>query len=47
MSAPRRMVSTMRASSAAFLIQAPSACVYIAYFVEPISTVASEPGLNG
>ena len=27
------MASTMRASSAAFLIQAPSFCVYIAYFV--------------
>src|SRR5205085_10688562 len=46
-SEPRRIVSTMRASSAAFLIHAPSACVYITYFAEPISTFASEPGLIG
>ena len=41
------MASTMRASSAAFLIHAPSPCVYIAYLAEPISTVVSEPALTG
>src|SRR5215813_10974642 len=46
-SAPLRMASTMRASSATFLIQAPSFCVYIANLAGPISAVASEVDLNG
>src|SRR4029077_1791666 len=46
-SAPLRMASTMRASSATFLIQAPSFWVYIANLAGPISAVASEVDLNG
>src|SRR5262249_60174624 len=46
-SAPLRMASTMRVSSAAFLIQAPSFWVYIANLALPISAVASEFVLNG
>src|SRR5215468_9431285 len=41
------MASTMRASSATFLIQAPSFWVYIANLAVPISAVASELDLNG
>jgi hypothetical protein len=41
------MASTMRTSSATFLIQAPSFCVYIANLALPISAVASELVLNG
>src|SRR5262249_28403151 len=46
-SAPLRMASTMRASSATSLIQAPSFWVYIGNLAEPISAVASELVLNG
>src|SRR5215470_13515129 len=46
-SAPLRMASTMRASSATFLIQAPSFWVYITNLAVPISAVASEVDLNG
>src|SRR5262249_53312965 len=46
-SAPLRMASTMRASSATFLIQAPSFCVYIANLAVPTSAVASVLVLNG
>src|SRR5438093_12321337 len=46
-SAPLRMASIMRASSATFLIQAPSFWVYIANLAVPISAVASVLGLNG
>src|SRR5919201_5863745 len=38
-SAERRMASTIRSSSAAFLIQRPSPCVYIAYAAPPTSSV--------
>src|ERR1700756_1875373 len=41
------MASIMRASSATFLIQAPSFWVYIANLAVPISAVASELDLNG
>src|SRR4030095_4154980 len=46
-SAPLRMASTMRVSSAAFLIQAPSSLVYIANLAVPTWAVASELVLNG
>src|SRR5712692_5358537 len=45
-SLPLRMASTSRASSAAFLTQAPSPCVYMVYEAPPISSVASEFGLK-
>ena len=46
-SAPLRMASIMRASSATFLIQAPSFLVFIPNLAVPISAVASEVDLNG
>src|SRR2546429_2166740 len=46
-SAPLRMASTMRASSATFLIQAPSFWVYMANLAVPISAGASELVLDG
>jgi hypothetical protein len=46
-SAPLRMASIRRASSATFLIQAPSFWVYIANLVGPISAVASDDCRNG
>ena len=46
-SLPLRMASIMRVSSATFLIQAPSFCVYMANLVVPISALASELALNG
>ena len=45
-SAPLRMASTSRASSAAFLIQAPSFCVYMAKLAGPISALASDVRLE-
>src|SRR5262245_43680392 len=46
-SAPLRMASIMRTSSAPFFIQAPSCCAYIAHLALPLSAVASELVLNG
>src|SRR5262245_30903629 len=46
-SPPLRMAPIMRASSATFLIQAPSLSVYIANLDVPISAVASVSPLNG